>query len=437
MKTPKIVYACSHCDAQYPKWQGQCRECGQWGTVKEGQTSIVNSRLVTLPADALIDVAHIGKSSAELLPTGIGELDRVLGGGIVKGSLVLLGGEPGIGKSTLVLQLCDAVHAPAIYVSGEESPHQIKSRIDRLGLRCDRLRFLPEHGIETMCAYIEQEKPALVVIDSIQTMYSAQLPSEAGSVHQVRVGTVRLLETAKRMNIPIIIIGHVTKDGTVAGPKTLEHLVDTVLYLETSAGDDYRILRGSKNRFGSTAEIGIFEMTGSGLRPASNPSELFLSDRTAPLSGTATTCIMEGTRPFLVELQALVSKTSFGYPQRRSSGFDQNRLQMLTAVLAKKAGIPLTDQDIYLNVTGGLRIVEPAADLAACLAMVASHKNTVIPRTTLVIGEVGLSGEVRPVPQIDRRIDEARKLGFTSIIAPAGKQPIKNLSEAIEKMLNP
>lgn len=427
MKNKTFLFICSKCDTQYPKWVGQCRECSSWGTIQESVATSINQQSLKVSSGALIAVGDVTQGSEEVTPTKISELDRVLGAGIVRGSLLLLGGEPGIGKSTLVLQICDALQAPTLYVAGEESPQQIKSRIGRLGLPIATLRFLSENNIETVCAYLRQEQPTIAIVDSIQTMYSSELPSEAGSVNQVRVCTVKLLDVAKKLHITILIIGHVTKDGAVAGPKTLEHLVDTVMYLESSPRDGFRLLRSTKNRFGSTHELGVFEMTSRGLVEATNPSQLFLGNSPVDMSGSVTTCVMEGTRPFLVEIQALVSKSVFGYPQRKSSGFDQNRLHMLTAVLTKKVRAPLEDQDIHLNVTGGLKILEPAADVAVCLAILSSLYNTTIPRNTLCVGEVGLGGELRSVPHMERRIEEGKKLGYTSIISPA---TVKTIAEA-------
>ncbi|MDD5341380.1 MAG: DNA repair protein RadA [Patescibacteria group bacterium] len=440
-KKSTTIFSCSKCGAQFPKWIGRCSTCGAWGTISE-EMSNDQAPIIKIKVDKnlLVDFKSSEIINFERLQTKINEFDRVLGGGIVVGSLILLGGAPGIGKSTLVLQICQNLKTPTLYVSGEESASQIKMRIDRLNLDFSNLKFLGENNIEKIASFIIEEKPGLVIIDSIQTLYSQELPSEAGSINQVRICTVKLLELAKKYNISIIIIGHVTKDGLVAGPKSLEHLVDSVLYLEATATDNFRMLRSAKNRFGSTSEIGIFNMTGSGLAEVTNPSELFLPQNQEPNSGSVITCVMEGSRPFLLEIQALVTKTLFGYPQRRASGFDSNRLQMLIAVLVKRVQIPLLNQDIHLNVTGGLKIDETGADLAVCAAIISSFKDKIIAPDTILLGEVGLGGEIRPVYQIEKRIEEAQKLKFKNIICPViktekkGLTTVKNLEEAIKKL---
>jgi DNA repair protein RadA/Sms len=464
----QTIYECSKCGAQSLKWSGRCLECGAWGSLEE----ILNppqspfgkggskGGFEKIPAGKVLNFNEVTGKDFERIKTGIGEFDRVLGGGIVPGSLVLLGGEPGIGKSTLVAQIATSVtknfrvvprsfprefrdktilessanHPQAkgengmntLYISGEESAEQIKMRLDRLGLKTNSLQFLGETNIETICATIEKIKPAMAIIDSIQTMTTSELPSEAGSVNQVRACTVKLLEVAKKNNIPIFIIGHVTKEGQVAGPKTLEHLVDTVLYLEGDRYHVYRLLRTVKNRFGSTDEVGIFEMTGSGLVEVKNPSAIFLEERDENIAGSAVTCVVEGSRPLLVEIQALVSRTYFGYPQRRSAGFDLNRLQLLLAVLSKRANINLGTHDVHLNVAGGYRVQEPACDLAVILAVASAFKNKPLPKSTVVFGEVGLGGEIRTIPQIEKRINEAEKMGFYEVIVPNFKQQIQN-----------
>jgi DNA repair protein RadA/Sms len=442
MKKNQTIYSCTKCGAQFPKWIGRCSGCGAWGTITEEIPETDDRKIKPIKVDKnlLVDFKNSQITDFARLETKINEFDRVLGGGIVVGSLILLGGAPGIGKSTLVLQICHNLKTPTLYVSGEESASQIKMRIDRLNLDFSNLKFLGENNIEKIASFIIEEKPGLVIIDSIQTLYSQELPSEAGSINQVRICTVKLLEIAKKYNISIIIIGHVTKDGLVAGPKSLEHLVDAVLYLEATATDNFRLLRSAKNRFGSTSEIGIFNMTGSGLTEVINPSELFLPQNQEPNSGSVITCVMEGSRPFLLEIQALVTKTLFGYPQRRASGFDSNRLQMLIAVLVKRAQIPLLNQDIHLNVTGGLKIDETGADLAVCAAIISSFKDKIIPADTILLGEVGLGGEIRPVYQIEKRIEEAQKLKFKNILCPVIKTEkkglimVKNLEEAIKKL---
>ncbi|MFC1598862.1 DNA repair protein RadA [Patescibacteria group bacterium] len=436
------IYSCSKCGAQSAKWTGRCLECQSWGTMAEDvETQETNIPRVKIDTTQIIDLNKANIKSYDRLQSQISEFDRVLGGGIVMGSLNLIGGEPGIGKSTLVLQICEKINTPILYISGEESASQIKIRTDRLNLNLNDVKFLAENHLEKIISYILEEKPGLIILDSIQTVYSAELPSEAGSVNQVRVCTVKLLEVVKKHNIPIIIIGHVTKDGQVAGPKTLEHLVDCVLYLEGSKTDNYRLLRCTKNRFGSTNELGIFDMTSLGLKEVKNPSELFLPQTNQKVTGSAITCIMEGSRPFLIEIQALVSKTVFGYPQRKTAGYDLNRLQMLIAVLIKRAQTPLINQDIHLNITGGLKINETGADLAVCLAIYSSLKDQLIPANTMIIGEVGLGGEIRPVWQISKRIDEAQKLGFKNIITPVIKSDkqgivmVKDINEAIKKIV--
>jgi DNA repair protein RadA/Sms len=395
-----------------------------------------------MPMGKVLNFNEVSGKDFARIKTGIGELDQVLGGGIVPGSLVLLGGEPGIGKSTLVAQMAAATkNGNTLYVSGEESAEQIKMRLDRLGLKTAALQFLGETNIDVICSTIEKLKPAMAIIDSIQTMATLTLPSEAGSVNQVRACTVKLLEVAKKNNIPIFIIGHVTKEGQVAGPKTLEHLVDTVLYLEGDRFHAYRLLRTVKNRFGGTDEVGIFEMQSSGLEEVKNPSAIFLEERDADIAGSATTCVIEGSRPLLVEIQSLVSRTYFGYPQRRSAGFDLNRLQLLLAVLGKRAGINLGTHDVHLNVAGGYKIQEPACDLAVVLAVASAFKNKPLPREILAFGEVGLGGEVRATGQVEKRINEAEKMGFKEILAPNFKQQtkgnikitkIKNIAEAVK-----
>jgi len=441
IKKQITIFSCTKCGAQFPKWTGRCLTCGAWGTVTEEIQSLksnLQSAVPKIDKDQLVDFQQTPPPAFTRIQTQISEFDRVLGGGIVVGSLILLGGEPGIGKSTLVLQICDKIKSPILYVSGEESASQIKMRIDRLNLDFSNLKFLGENNMEKIVAFAIEEKPSLLIVDSIQTLYSSELPSEAGSINQVRICTVKLLEIAKKFNIPILIIGHVTKDGLVAGPKSLEHLVDAVMYLEGSSQNDFRILRCAKNRFGSTNELGVFSMTGTGLLEVKNPSELFLPQNQEPISGSCLTCIMEGVRPFLIEVQALASKTLFGYPQRKTAGFDLNRLQMLIAVLIKRANIPLVNQDVHLNVTGGLKINETGADLAVCLAIISSLKDRIIKPDTLIIGEVGLGGEIRPVSQMEKRIEEAQKMNFKNIITPVFKTDkkvimVKNLEEAIKE----
>ncbi|PKL72324.1 DNA repair protein RadA [Candidatus Kuenenbacteria bacterium HGW-Kuenenbacteria-1] len=464
-KKIETIYVCSKCEAQFSKWVGRCNECGTWGSVEVQNSKLkIKSLNSEMPIGKVVDFEKIEKKEMIRIKTGIEEFDRVLGGGIVPGSLILLGGEPGIGKSTLVLQLVDKIGNQKLktcnefvesienqklkiencilYVSGEESAEQIKLRMDRLDIQSKALQFLGETDIEIICATIEKHKPQIVIIDSIQTMSFSELPSEAGSINQVRVCTVKLLEVAKKNNISIFIVGHVTKEGVVAGPKTLEHLVDTVLYLEGDQFHLFRLLRTAKNRFGSTNEVGVFEMKEKGLIEVQNPSKEFLSQRTKAETGSIVTSTMEGSRAFLIEVQALVSKTVFGYPQRRASGFDLNRLQLLATVLTRRCKCNLGNQDVYLNIAGGIKIEEPAIDLAVCLAIVSAFKNKPIDSNLVAFGEVGLGGEIRNVGQIDKRIIEAKKLGFKKIIIPQTNTKfsdqdiqiisVKNLNEAIE-----
>ena len=415
------IYVCSNCEAQFPKWQGRCLECGAWGTIKE-QTVAKTQKHKNgegVSAEKTITLAEVESINGQRLKTNIGEFDRVLGGGIVGGALILLGGDPGVGKSTLVLQIARQIKN-ILYISGEESGQQLKIRGERLNLDLRELQFLAETEIEKIIATISANKPPLVIIDSIQTMKNSDLGGGLSSTTQITSCTVQLLAAAKQTNIPIIIIGHVTKDGLVAGPKSLEHLVDVVLYLENDNKNYDKILRGVKNRFGSTGEIGIFEMTAGGLTEAVNPSEIFFEKNNLALPGTISTVVMEGSRPFLVEVQALVSKTSFGYPQRRATGFDLNRLQMIVAVISKIAKFNLANYDIYLNIAGGLKIKETGVDLAVALALVSAYLE-VPANKILAFGEIGLSGEIRPIPQTETRLREANKLNFANVIMPETK----------------
>lgn len=415
------LFVCSGCDAQYQKWVGRCLECGKWGTVTASSLAIQQddkrtqtSRLAApIATKALSDIIETTQSVR--FATNVSELDRVLGGGIVPGSMILLGGEPGIGKSTLSIQLATLV-PQVLYISGEESVEQVSMRAKRLGLSSPTLRLANEIRIETCIATIETEKPAVVIIDSIQTMYSVDATGEPGNPTQIKACAAKLLEIAKSLTIAVIIIGHVTKDGSVAGPRTLEHLVDTVLYLEGDRHHAYRMLRTVKNRFGSTDELGVFEMKETGLVEVKNPSASFLEERDGTLPGSVVTCLMEGTRPLLVEVQALVNKTTFGYPQRKASGFDLNRLHVLIAVLHKRAGINLMQYDVHLNIVGGVVADEPAADLAVCLAIASAYKDTVLGGDLVVFGEVGLGGEIRSVQHAEKRIKECEHLGMKRVI---------------------
>ena len=415
------IYACSACDAQFPKWSGRCLECGGWGTLQmQTVDQKTSDKMAGVSPAQVIDLEKLtGLAESQRLSTNLEELDRVLGGGVLPGSLILLGGEPGIGKSTIVAQIADAIgrNGQVIYSSGEESAGQIKVRFDRLGIKAANIKFLSETNAEKIITPIKELKPHLVIIDSIQTIYSSGIAGESGSLNQIRGSAVNFLEAAKTNNIAIILIGHITKDGSLAGPKALEHIVDTVLYLETETNHGYRVLRATKNRFGSINEIGIFEMTAKGFKQVPNPSLIFV-EQNQSLTGSVISCVMEGTRPFLIEVQALVSKTVFGYPQRKASGFDLNRLQILIAVLTKRANLNLTNQDVILNVVGGLKITEPSLDLAVSAAIASSLLNQPLSRQTLVLGEVGLSGEIRQIAKLEARLKEAEKLGFTKAILP-------------------
>jgi len=455
-KGKKIVFFCKECGYESAKWMGQCPGCHAWNTFVEetvspagasqnaGAGSGLRSRSVPMI------LKDIPMSENARTTTGIGELDRVLGGGIVPGSLVLVGGDPGIGKSTLLLQVCrnlSAQEQDVLYISGEESLRQIRLRANRIGEFTDRLRLYCETDLDSVRETLERDKPQIAVIDSIQTMYASSIDSAAGSVSQVREATSVLLQLAKGLGISIFIVGHVTKEGNVAGPRVLEHMVDTVLYFEGDRQASYRILRAVKNRFGSTNEIGVFEMKEDGLSEVKNPSEYMLDGKPAGTSGSIVTCAMEGTRPLLVEIQALVCRTSFGLPRRTAVGTDYNRVNLLMAVLEKKVGLHLSESDAYVNIAGGIRMNEPAIDLGISLAVVSSFRDIIIPDEVMAFGEVGLSGEVRSVSMAAQRVAEAGKLGFTTVILPAvcrrsmGKDPgvkliyVSWISEAIRYVL--
>ena len=427
MKPPKVVFVCQECGAQSQKWLGRCPECGAWN-------SIVEERAVEPPvAAASSRYAHRASSEARLyadvetahavrLSTGIGEFDRVLGGGVVPGSLVLLGGEPGIGKSTLLLQA--AAHfarevGPVLYASGEESEHQIKSRGDRLGVGSVPLYLLSETCLERILEEIARVRPALVIVDSIQTVFSIKFQSAPGTIGQVREAATQFLFASKGQNIPTVLVGHVTKDGSLAGPKVLEHVVDTVLYFEGERHHSHRVVRAVKNRFGAVSELGVFEMTGTGLKAVPNPSKLFLSERASGTPGSAVLCCVEGSRPILVEVQALVSTSTYGNARRMAVGIDQSRLSLLLAVLEKRAGLTLAGDDVYVNIAGGMSIEEPAADLSVLAAIASSVRNRGLSASTAVFGEVGLSGEIRGVPQALLRVREAVQMGFSRLVVPA------------------
>lgn len=410
------IYICTNCGAQSLKWSGRCLECGAWGTFREDVLDSLHQKQTTAnisPASTL-NLHDVKSLSTQRISTNIKECDRVLGGGVVPGSLILLGGEPGIGKSTLALQIA-AQTGKSLYISGEENASQVKTRADRLKTPCENITFLAEVNVEKIIATALQSPYKLLIIDSIQTIYSQDLENEIGSINQIRACTAKLLQIAKNNNIAVIITGHITKDGQLAGPKTLEHLVDTVIYLEQKKHNDFRLLRAVKNRFGSTDEIGLFKMTSEGFQELKNPSGIFL-DEMQNVNGTAVSCIMEGTRPFLVEVQALVTKTSFGYPQRKASGFDLNRLQILIAVLIKRANINLANQDVHINIVGGLKSNDPALDLAVCAAIISSFTAKIIPRDIIILGEIGLGGEIRNINKLTARLTEAKNLGFHKAI---------------------
>lgn len=450
MAKAKTVFVCSECGNESPKWLGKCPACNSWNTFYEQkiekytETNKIEKKINNTPKPLN---SYVGEE-AQRTSTGYSELDRVLGGGLVKGSLILLGGEPGIGKSTLILQLCEKIHGEGnvLYVSGEESAEQIKLRADRLEIHNEQLMFLGETDIDVVKQAIEDTKPKLVIIDSIQTMYSDEISAAAGSVSQVREITSQIMRVCKSQSITTIIIGHVTKDGNIAGPRVLEHMVDTVLYLEGERYNTYRILRAVKNRFGSTNEIGMFEMKQEGMCEVTNPSDILITEREDNPSGSCIIASIEGTRPILVEVQALTSQSVFGIPKRTGNGFDYNRLAVLIAVLEKRAGLMLGGQDIYINVAGGMKLVEPAVDLGIMVTVASAYKNIPIPKDTVVIGEVGLTGEVRRVNLIEKRLKEVEKLGFKTCIIPENNKKglkdaykldiigVKNIGEALRKL---
>ncbi len=432
-KGKKSVFFCQNCGHEESKWLGQCPMCKEWNTFAEEKVTVSKAGAVknAVREAEVVTLSSVSTEQEDRMKTKIEELDRVLGGGIVSGSLVLVGGDPGIGKSTLLLQVCRQLaedQKKVLYISGEESVKQIKLRANRMGEFNDHLLLLCETNLEAIRQVIERERPSAAVIDSIQTMYSEEVASAPGSVSQVREATNTLMQLAKGLNITIFIVGHVTKEGTVAGPRVLEHMVDTVLYFEGDRHASYRILRGVKNRFGSTNEIGVFEMRESGLEEVANPSEYMLNGRPENASGSVVACSMEGTRPILMEIQALVCKSNFGMPRRTAAGTDYNRVNLLMAVLEKRIGLPLSNYDAYINIAGGIRMNEPAVDLGIVMAIVSSYKNRPISEGTIVFGEVGLSGEVRAVSMPEQRVAEARKLGFQTCIVPeVSKGLLKNV----------
>ncbi len=459
MKAAKPVFVCQECGSQSPKWQGRCPDCGAWNSYVEERASEsggtgAQGHRYALPGSAAQGAqrySEIEASKADRISSGIGEFDRVLGGGIVPGSLVLLGGEPGIGKSTLLLQAAAnfaRMVGTVLYASGEESEHQIKSRGERLGVGDAPLYLLAETCIESILEEIGRIRPQLLVVDSVQTVFSLKFQSAPGSIGQVREAATQFLFTAKGHNIPTFLVGHVTKEGSLAGPKALEHVVDTVLYFEGERHHSHRVVRAVKNRFGAISELGVFEMTGGGLKPVANPSALFLAERPVATPGSAVLCSVEGSRPILVEVQALASTTSYGMARRMAVGIDQNRLSLLLAVLEKRAGLHLAGEDVFVNIAGGMTIDEPAADLAIVSAIASSVRNRPLSQATAVFGEVGLGGEIRGVPQAGLRIREAEQMGFTRVVLPVanvdgetGKREgaelvgVKHVGEALDVLL--
>lgn len=448
------AFFCQNCGYESSKWMGQCPACHEWNSfveepvIKSPHATGQSVRRVERPP---VSIDEIKGDKEERFTTDIEEFDRVLGGGIVPGSLTLVGGDPGIGKSTLLLQVCKQLSdtgREVLYISGEESLSQIKMRADRIGTFQKQFRLLTEINLDIIAQTVKKEKPDVVVIDSIQTMFNEQVNAAPGSVSQVRESTAVLLQLAKGENIAILIVGHVTKEGTVAGPRVLEHMVDTVLYFEGDKQDIYRILRGVKNRFGSTNEIGVFEMEEGGLKEIKNPSEYMISGKPQGASGSVVTCCMEGTRPMLMEVQALVCDTNFQIPRRQATGCDFNRMNLLIAVIEKRIRIPLGHEDAYINFAGGMKITEPATDLAVVMALVSSYKNTPVDDKMIVFGEVGLSGEVRGVSMVKQRVLEAKKMGYTSCMVPYTNykqladikdmkiHPAKNIKEAVSLMIS-
>lgn len=432
MAKNKTVYLCNNCGYQAFQWIGQCPECLEWNTFVEdvivSRTGIQNNQ----KSISTVKMSDIEVKELDRLSTGISEFDRVLGGGFVKGQVILLGGSPGVGKSTLLTEVSKSLGEKQIlYVCGEESTHQIKIRTTRMGYAGNNLTMLPTTDVKSIISSIsaEHKSLSLIIIDSIQTLYSEDFSGIAGSISQVKGCSQLLTDAAKRFNVPVILVGHVTKEGTVAGPKLLEHIVDTVLYLEGDSQYLFRLLRTTKNRFGPVSEVGVFEMLEKGMREITNPSDIFLQDTKANVSGSVVTVTMEGFRPMLFEIQALTVSTSFGYPRRTTTGFNANRLQVLLAIVEKRGNVNASGHDVYLSIAGGFKISEYSADLAVCLAIISSLKNKSIKPKTAIFGECGLSGEVRRVPHIDKRVKEAKKLGYTNIISP---ETVKTLKQAID-----
>ena len=453
MKKPETIFVCQNCGNQARKWLGKCPECGEWNSLVEerARTTAKGRTQNGFKMREVVAVAYeqIESQDESRVPSGVAEFDRVLGGGIVPGTLVLIGGDPGIGKSTLLLQVADKLSssgAVVLYVSGEESERQIKLRGERLGIKAANLYLLPETNLENIFHEIERLKPAAIIIDSIQTVFSAMIESAPGSVSQVREVAHQFLLLAKNLTIPVFLIGHVTKDGSIAGPRALEHIVDTVLYFEGERHHNHRIVRATKNRFGAANEVGIFEMTGAGLVAVANPSQLFLQERPQNAAGSVVTACMEGTRPLLVEVQALVSSTKYGTGRRMTQGVDSNRVALLIAMLEKRSGMQLIGDDVFVNIAGGLEVDEPAADLGVVAAIASSFKNVPIDPMTAVFGEVGLTGEVRGTMQPVVRAREAQALGFKKIVSPASNTSgldrllgvrvvgVRSVEEALEEL---
>lgn len=454
MAKAKTVWVCSECGNEAVKWLGKCPACNEWDTFYEEQKiekTVSKNRFSQGNTNSeIVRLKDAKKKEYTRVSSGLEEMDRVLGGGFVDGSLTLIGGEPGIGKSTLILQLCSLIgyEGKILYISGEESLEQIKLRADRLNIKNDNIYFLAETDMAVIEEKLENERPEFCIIDSIQTMFSGEITSAPGSVSQVREITAKIMQICKKKEITTIIVGHVTKDGNIAGPRVLEHMVDTVLYLEGERYFSYRILRTVKNRFGSTNEIGMFEMKNEGLVEVQNPSSILIGDREEDILGTIVAPSVEGTRPILIEIQALTTKTFFGMPRRSSNGIDYNKLNLLIAVIEKYTKIPLSSQDVYINIVGGIKINEPAVDLAVVLAIISSYKSIAIKNEVAVIGEVGLTGEIRNVSNIEKRIKEVEKLGFKKIIIPLSNyqkldkrikykieiKPVKNIVEAINEV---
>lgn len=432
----KTAYCCSGCGGIFHKWSGQCPDCSAWNSLDEtalAAKTTTNPRFSGYAGDAsgsqVLSLSDVEPSMRKGISTGIGELDRVLGGGLIPGSVVLIGGDPGIGKSTLLTQAMTrfSEQLSTLYISGEESPEQISMRARRLDLPCDKLRFLAETCVETILKHAAIERPGVMVIDSIQTVYTEMLQSAPGSVAQVREATAQLVRFAKQMGTAIFLVGHVTKEGTLAGPRVLEHMVDTVLYFEGEQGSQFRLIRTIKNRFGAVNELGVFAMTDKGLREVSNPSAIFLSKHQAEVPGSAILVTREGSRPLMVEVQSLVDESHLGNPRRVTLGMDQNRLNMILAVLHRHGGIGMFDQDVYVNVVGGVRITETAADLPVLMAVLSSYRDRPLPHDMALFGEVGLAGEIRPVPSGQERLHEAAKHGFKRVILPRANAPKRKI----------